>query len=107
MPTFIKTKDEIKEIKYASLPAGILNNLEIEPQKESLKLGDYIIMVTDGVVDLIKKVTNGNKKLKDILNECDKLNPQDIAEYVINRACDNGTPMDDMLIIVAKIISNV
>ena len=107
MPTFIKTKDEIKEIKYASLPASILNNLEIEPQKESLKLGDYIIMVTDGVVDLIKKVTNGNKKLKDILNECDKLNPQDIAEYVINRACDNGTPMDDMLIIVAKIISNV
>lgn len=107
MPTFIKTKDDIREVKYASLPAGILNNLEIEPQKESIKIGDYIIMVTDGLVDLIKKVSNGAKKIKDIISECDKLNPQDIADYIMTKACEDGKVPDDMLIIVAKIIPNV
>ncbi|MBP5426765.1 MAG: stage II sporulation protein E [Clostridiales bacterium] len=101
MPTFIKSKDGVKEIKHASLPAGILSSLVIEPQKEQLKKGDYIIMITDGVIDSLKKLKE--KKLLDILTHFDRKDPKDMAKDILGEACCDEAPMDDMLVVVAKV----
>ena len=105
MPTFIKNKDGVKEIKYASLPAGILSNLEIESKKEMLKTGDYIIMITDGIADSLKKSFDGEKKIKDILLGYDKLEPKDIAWKLVKEVLKGKEKptLDDMLVIVAKV----
>lgn len=106
MPTFIKSKDSVKEIKYASLPAGILSSIEIEPKKEMLKSGDYIIMMTDGIMDSIKKVSNNEIKIKDLLIACDKLEPKEIAWKLVKEALKDDTikPLDDMLVVVSKVV---
>jgi stage II sporulation protein E len=109
VPTFIKRKNVIEQINSFTLPAGILNNLEIELLKQDLSDGDLIIMISDGVLDSyrssIDEKQSYEKQLIDYINSLYSTNPQEIADSIINMACKNcnDIPPDDMLVMVSKI----
>lgn len=103
-PTYIKRGDNIEAIKSASLPAGILSNIEIELTKKKLDNGDIVVMASDGVVDAFKKPAN-SVSLMQFMSELNSVNPQQFADAIMEEAYSRskGTPQDDMLVLIAKV----
>jgi stage II sporulation protein E len=101
--TFIKRGNEVEIIESSSLPIGILEDIEADIHERKLKNGDFVILVTDGVLECFEK--DKEIEFSRLISEIDTRNPQDMAEALIKKClelCDN-TPKDDMTILVSKI----
>ena len=46
-PTFIKTKNNVEVVKAISLPAGIVENIDLVVYDKDLKVGDIVVMCSD------------------------------------------------------------
>ncbi len=105
-PTFIKTKDKVEFVNSISLPVGILENIDIDLCDKKLEDGDYIIMVTDGIIDSNKELNE--KWITELLENTDIDNPQRLADVIIQESVDNsfGIPKDDMTVVVSKVVCN-
>jgi len=101
--SFIKCADKISEVRCSSLPAGAISNLSADCELEYAKDGDYIIMVTDGISDVLE--TEGNNILKGIIEDFSGNSPQDLANEIINTAIKFSSKgiCDDMTVLVSKI----
>ncbi|MBE5822241.1 MAG: hypothetical protein E7311_06640 [Clostridiales bacterium] len=102
-PTFIKKNDKVEIINSMSLPVGIINDVDIDLTEKKLEENDYIIMVTDGIIDSNKELNE--EWIIDLLENTDIDNPQRLADVILQEAIDNyfGKPKDDMTVIVSKI----
>jgi len=91
------------------LPAGILSDIETEMICKNVNNGDFIIMVTDGVIDSFKTNGDGEKSFIKYIEEIDNLNPQGIADSILNKAYSNcgDKALDDMTVLVAKVWKKV
>lgn len=105
-PTFIKHNKEVQLIKSLSLPAGILDNIDLVTYDRDLDDGDIIVMCTDGIIDSNTEYNNKEMWVRDILSEIETDDAQKIADIILQEAVDNnlGRPKDDMTVIVAKLI---
>ena len=106
-PTYIKRNDKIEVIKTASLPAGILGNMEVELVSKQLADGDMLIMISDGILDSYEDIDKNEDKEKMFIKhieEIKSINPQTIADIVLDKAYKkyDGKPSDDMTVIVVK-----
>ncbi len=104
-PTYIKRSGKVDIIRSASLPAGILAGIDIELAHRIVEGGDMIIMVTDGIIDSFVGEEPGDRLLMKFLQQLESLNPQLIADNILNEAnkcCDNK-PCDDLTVLVAKV----
>lgn len=102
--TLIKSKDSVEIIRSESLPVGYLP--EIHPQQNVRKLydGDFIIMVTDGVVEAFE----GDDKEEELAHFCARMkssSPKDLANKLLLYALAQrqGEARDDMTVLVAGI----
>lgn len=105
-PTFIKREDYVETIRAASLPAGILSDVEVELIHKKVGNGDFLIMLSDGIIDSFKDCQDSVREVQDILQSMDSKNPQKIADDLMDEAlsrCANKEPVDDMLVLVSKI----
>lgn len=105
VPTFIKKEEKVEVVKSVSLPAGILSNIETELICKNVGNGDFIIMMSDGVIDSFVKEEEGEQALIKYIDDIKSINPQEIADFILNRAISNcgERPLDDMTVMVAKI----
>ncbi len=105
-PTFVKSKKDVQLIKSLSLPAGILEDIDLVTFDRDLEDGDIVVMCTDGIIDSNTEYNNKEMWVKDILSEMETDDVQKIADIIVQEAVDNnlGRPKDDMTVIVAKII---
>lgn len=108
-PTYIKRAGKVETVRSASLPAGILGNIETELIHKKVESGDLIVMVTDGITDSFKSDEPGDKALVRYLQEVSGANPQQIAEGILNEAFEayEKKPGDDMTVLVAKVWKGV
>lgn len=100
--TFIKRGEGVETINSTTLPVGIIDSIEYESISRRLVDGDFVIMVTDGIVDCIP----GEEKEYDLAQFIDTLkikNSKDIANEVLQYALDlnGGVPKDDMTVLVS------
>ena len=51
--TFIRSRGGVEKISSDSLPVGVVQELEIEKSVRQLEDGDFVVMVTDGVLDAL------------------------------------------------------
>ena len=102
--TFIKRKDEVEEISTVTLPIGVMQDIEIEVVEKELSSGDFVIMVTDGVMDALP-VGQQEKMMKAFIQEIDCQNPREFAHYLIGKVLEESgeIPVDDMTILVVGI----
>lgn len=109
VPTFIKKEEKVEVVKSVSLPAGILSNIETELVSKKVDNGDFIIMMSDGVIDSFLKEEEGEQALVSYIDSIKSINPQEIADNVLNKALSNCAkrPLDDMTVMVAKIWNRV
>ncbi|MDF2520015.1 MAG: stage sporulation protein, partial [Clostridia bacterium] len=107
--TFIKYEDHVDIIKVGSLPVGILKNIEMEFIKKKLRDGDFVIMVSDGVLDSNQNEINKERWLADMINDINSRNPQMIADEILSKCIEanGGIACDDMTVMAAKIWETV
>ena len=102
--TFIKRGAGVAQIVNESPPMGILSNVDLEASHKKLKDGDLIIMVTDGISDSGEN-TLERSWVAAALEEFSGVNPQDVANYLLNLAIsrNGGHIHDDMTVLCARI----
>lgn len=103
--SFIKRDNFVDKIVAGNLPLGIFVDMEPDIIRRSLTSGDYIIMLSDGVLEGLGQVI-GEDGLYDFLCAMDSLPAKEMANHLLNyviRVC-NGKIRDDMTILVAKVI---
>jgi len=105
-PTFIKRENSVESVKSLSLPAGLASSIEAEPMRRQLNSGDLLIFITDGVLDAFgEDFREAFEKIKEFIMKTDSINPQFIADSIIDEAYNRTgkKPEDDMTVLVSKI----
>lgn len=102
--TFIKRKTEVEMICEGSLPAGADVHMEVESVKKQLGSGDFLVMVTDGVIEYLH-VRSPKETLADIIATIETDNAGVLAEKILEQVLlrTGGHAMDDMTVLVTGI----
>ena len=106
-PTYIKENNKkVQIIKAVTLPAGILENINLVVYDKDIEPDDILLMCSDGIIESNSEYQNKELWVRDILESIETENVQKIADIIAKEAVDNGYGMakDDMTIIVAKFI---
>ena len=107
--TYISRQNkDVDLISSSSLPVGILSDVNLDRHNVKIKDGDFIIMVSDGIVDAGKNNNFGENWLIYFLKKLETTNPKEIANQILDRALELqlGEVDDDMTVLVTKVISN-
>lgn len=99
--SFIVRKGEVEVVECGSLPLGIVLGAEPVTYSTRLTPGEFLVMVTDGVIDAI-----GREGLTELLSGLNTVNPDDVAEAVIGnfmRLRGEDAERDDGSVIAARI----
>lgn len=109
-PSYIKRVREVNTIQSSSLPIGIVHQIEIEPIKTVIVSGDILVMVSDGIADVMaggpRRGNEGESWVPNFLRRIDSSDPQDIADHLLRKAIElsGGRLRDDMTVLVAKVL---
>ena len=104
-PSFIKRGSEVITITANNLPAGILDEIDVDLVSVQLKPGDVLIMMSDGLFDAPGHAVNKDLWMRRIIQELKADEPQDIADCLLETAVryHEGEILDDMTVVVARI----
>lgn len=102
--TFIKHKDQVEHLSSTSLPIGVVHKLEIDSVTRRLSDGDFVIMVTDGVLDALP-VGEQDILLETIIQGTAMINPKEMAHHILQQVLNwtGKEPEDDMTVLVVGI----
>ena len=105
-PTYFKYNNKVQIIKTNSLPAGIINETNLQTFDKDINLGEIMVMCTDGILDSNVEYKNKELWVKYFLEDIDTSNTKKIADMILNEAIDNGygTAKDDMSVVVCKFL---
>ena len=81
--TFIKKKDKVEKIVSTTLPIGVIQNIEIDREVCDLESGDYVVMVTDGVLDALP-AKEQEEQMIDIIQNTNIVNPTEFARSILS-----------------------
>ena len=100
--TWIRRGEEMFRIEGQALPVGVVKEAEPYLEKTKIYSGDYVIMMTDGVVDAFD---GREEELEQLLGSVEIINPQELASFILDEAVAGygGENRDDMSVIVAGI----
>ena len=106
-PTYIKNRNKVQIIKANSLPAGIINDTNLQLFDRDIVVGDIMLMCTDGILDSNIEYKNKELWVKYLLEDIETTNTKKIADLVLNEAVDNsyGVAKDDMSVVVCKFLN--
>lgn len=102
--TFIKRGNWIEAIKSKSMPIGACSNLDMETTTKKLYDGDFVVMMSDGLLDSIK-VEDKDDYMSKILMEIKSTNPTEMANIIMEKVAKdkNFEARDDMMVMVTGI----
>lgn len=97
--SFIKKKDKIFQVESNSLPIGILQNIDFNKNVTTMKNGDFLVMVSDGVL------ANGSEWLEKEILENGDFTAKQLSEHLSQKAYDmqNEFSKDDITVTVIKL----
>lgn len=104
--SYIMRNGKVMAVRQETLPIGIFSGAEIEKSSYDIRDGDIIIMITDGIEDIIEKnIGEDEKWFEDIFSVFRSSNPKDIADYIMKEAIKKagGQANDDMTVVASRI----
>ena len=106
--TYIKRGNWVECIKSTSLPMGVLEEVDMETITKKLYDGDFVIMVSDGIVDALD-CPDKEEAMGRIIMDIHTANPKQMAISVLSQALAKckGVPEDDMTVICTGIWEKV
>lgn len=104
VPSFIKRGDDVLMVKMSSVPVGIINQVDVEPDFRLLRPGDIVVMMTDGIWDVARDATDKEGWVLDHLSRERSSDPVEIAESLLGRAVElMPDAADDMTVLAARV----
>ena len=105
--SFIKRGKKVQTIKSKSLPIGVLDKVDIEVISEKVKNSDFIVMISDGVLDCSNKDMGKTEWFEEYLEKIESQSPKEMATDILNKAKElSGSKInDDMTVMVSKVYS--
>jgi len=102
--TYIKRGKWLECVEAKTLPIGMLQKVDYDFLVKKLYDGDYIIMMSDGVLDAVPEQERA-EFLQQIIGEDPGQNPQVIAGRILNASLllQNFEPRDDMTVLVGGV----
>ena len=102
--TFIKKREEVEVIGTTTLPLGVLQEIEIDVVERQLESGDFVVMMTDGVLDALP-VGKQEETIAEIIKDARLNNPRELAHYILGKVLEitGEVPTDDMTVIAIGI----
>lgn len=102
--SYIKRQHLVDRISSENLPLGIFQKPDMEAVSRTLMDGDYIIMVSDGVLDALSQGI-GEDMLSELIGGSNLENPGEMANALLNFCIHQcrGHIRDDMTILVIGI----
>lgn len=100
-PSYLKRDNLVEQISSRNLPLGLVEEPESESVTRYLEDGDYIILLSDGVVDAMNQGI-GEAALPEIISRFQSRNPSELANDILGyvlRQC-KGEVRDDMTVLV-------
>ncbi|MFW6390082.1 MAG: SpoIIE family protein phosphatase, partial [Halanaerobiales bacterium] len=102
--SYIKRDWDLIEIDSASLPAGILNKIEVSTKTKLLKENDFVIMFTDGVIDSYSAGKDQEECVRRLLQNSSFETAEEMVNYIMEVVLSEDKEIkDDMTIAVFKI----
>lgn len=105
-PSFIKRGREVEIIHNHCLPVGVLEQVEIQTNRRTLKEGEILVMSTDGVLDAQKNIARKDEWMCWNLRRLDNSHdPASLAEEILAESLEvaRGEVVDDMMVVVARL----
>jgi len=101
-PSWVVRGNYLKEIEGSSLPLGILENVQPTSQSFRMHSGDILIVMSDGVTDVLTRSEQMERAILDSLY----IQPQRMADALLRSAllAGGGTPRDDMTVITLLMV---
>lgn len=102
--TFIKHRDFVERIVSSSLPVGVTHRMEIMNTKKQLEDGDFLVMVSDGVLEYLQG-EDPDLAMCEILKQAAFQHPGQMADAVMDEVLSRtgGIVADDMTIMVCAV----
>ncbi|MCI9296483.1 MAG: SpoIIE family protein phosphatase [Lachnospiraceae bacterium] len=100
-PSYLKRDNLVEQISSRNLPLGLVEEPESESVTRYLEDGDYIVLLSDGVVDAMNQGI-GEAALPEIISRFQSRNPSELANDILGyvlRQC-KGEVRDDMTVLV-------
>jgi len=82
----------------------VIRELELEPVERKLESGDFVIMVTDGVLDALP-VGEQESLMSTFIQDADIVNPKELAHHILEQVLEwtQEVPVDDMTVLAIGI----
>lgn len=102
--TYIKRGRLVDRLSAQNFPLGVFGQLEPEVMYRTLQNGDYVIMLSDGVLDALAQGI-GEEVLPEIIGKMEYNNPNEIANQILtySLAQSKGQVRDDMTVLVTGV----
>lgn len=106
--TYIKRGQLVDRISNRSLPLGIFQQADTQIMHRTLQNGDYVIMLSDGVLDALSQGI-GEEILPEVIGRLDCENPNEMANQILGYCIhqSKGQIRDDMTVLVTGIWNQV
>lgn len=100
--TFIKRDHWVESITSESLAAGLVQQIDFDTASRKLYHGDYLIMMTDGVLDALP-LEREEETMKEIIMDIKEDSPKEISRGILERVLgySDYRARDDMTVLVA------
>lgn len=101
--SFVRHKRRTEVIEASSLPMGASSSLDTLPSRSYLEPGDYLVLVTDGVLEYLQ-VEDAVEMLRELIQELTDTDAVTFARKIMERVLlfTGGTIADDMTVLVLK-----
>ena len=102
--TYIKRGRLVDRLSAQNFPLGVFGQLDTETLYRTLQNGDYIIMLSDGILDALSQGI-GEEILPEIIGKIEDSNPNEIANQILAYCLkqSRGQIRDDMTVLVTGV----
>jgi len=104
--TFIRHGKEVRMVTQKSMPVGVFVGQQVPKVTEQLADGDFVIMVTDGVLEHLH-VRDAGETICEVIRGIDTNNAAEFSRLVLEQVLlyTGGRVRDDMTVLTAGIWS--
>lgn len=108
-PSFIKRGRDVEIVRSASLPVGIVDDVQVASRKRLLRPGDLLVMVTDGVIDGLPNCLNKEERFASYMRRMVNEDAQDLADALLDLIAGMvpQANRDDMAVVVVKLVRRI
>lgn len=102
--TYVKRGDWVEALRSTSLPIGGEECLDIESVTKKLYDGDFVIMMSDGIIEMAAKL-NKEEEIGKLILDAEPGKPQEMADRILSEAIHllGDVKEDDMTVFVTGI----